>query len=393
VTNFVGGIIESATGSSGIFITGASAGSVVNYGVIESVNLASGGRVVNESGGTISNVILPTTAAGVLVVHPNAVFTGSVSAGGSESTLELAPTVAVSGTLTGIGTQFGNFGSIVFDAGGTWFIAGNTHGLSGTISGFAVGDTIEVTNVTATGSSYSGGVLTLEEASGSATLTLPGTFTTASFDVVTVSGVTDVSLVAPCFRAGTRIRTARGEVAVEDLQAGQSVLAEFGDGVVVQRPVVWIGHRTIDCRHHPKPELIWPVRVAAGAFGARTPRRDLLLSPDHAVFVDGVLIPIKHLMNGTTITQMRMDEVAYYHVELERHGVLLAEGLRCESFLDTGTRSNFANGGGAITLHPDFSALGWDARGCAPLVVTGSAVDAVRRRLNARAARTAARVA
>jgi hypothetical protein len=320
-------------------------------------------------------------------------FTGAVDAGGSDSTLELAPAAVSPGTLTGFGSQFDNFGSIVFDTGGSWFISGNTLGLSGIISGFAAGDTIEVTGVTATGSSYSGGVLTLEEASGSATLSLPGTFSPASFDVVTVSGGTDVSLVAPCFRAGTRIRTARGEVAVEDLRVGQSVLAEFGDGEVAPHPVVWIGHRTVDCRHHPKPELIWPVRVAAGAFAARTPRRDLFLSPDHAVFVDGVLIPIKHLINGTTIAQVPVDEVAYYHVELERHGVLLAEGLTCESFLDTGTRGNFANGGGAITLHPDFSPLWWDAGGCAPLVVTGSTFEAVLRRLNKRAARTIARVA
>jgi len=50
-----------------------------------------------------------------------------------------------------------------------------------------------------------------------------------------------------------------------------------------------------------------------------------------------------------------MDEVTYYHVELDDHDLLLAEGLPVESYLDTGDRSNFENGGGPIALHPDFS--------------------------------------
>jgi hypothetical protein len=83
-----------------------------------------------------------------------------------------------------------------------------------------------------------------------------------------------------------------------------------------------------------------------------------------------------------------MDEVTYYHVELEHHDVLLAEGLPTESYLDTGDRFNLENGGGPIALHPEFSArrcdtaLIWEALGCAPLVVTGPAVEAVRQLVN-----------
>ena len=131
-----------------------------------------------------------------------------------------------------------------------------------------------------------------------------------------------------CFAAGTRIGTERGEVLVEELHLGDRVLI-VGDGS--SEPVVWIGHRTADCARHPKPQQVWPVRIAAHALGPGRPSRDLWLSPDHAVFVNNVLIPVKHLINGRTISQVPCDEVTYYHVELPQHSVLLAEGLPVES--------------------------------------------------------------
>jgi uncharacterized repeat protein (TIGR03803 family) len=184
-------------------------------------------------------------------------------------------------------------------------------------------------------------------------------------------------LVPPCFGAGTRISTERGEVAVEALRVGDRVQVVVGG--TQAEPVVWLGHRTVDCARHPEPHKVWPVRVSAHAFGANRPCRDLYLSPDHAVYVGDALIPVKHLVNGTSIRQVPRDEVTYHHVELPRHSVLLAEGLAAESYLDTGDRSNFANNAGPVALYPDFASRAWDAAGCAPLVVTGPALDAARR--------------
>jgi hypothetical protein len=104
-------------------------------------------------------------------------------------------------------------------------------------------------------------------------------------------------------------------------------------------PVKWIGSQSIECGGHPDPIRVWPVRIAAGAFGADVPGRDLLLSPDHAVFVDGALIPVRYLLNGASIAQVQCDAVDYFHVELSEHGVLIADGLPAESYLDTGNRS------------------------------------------------------
>jgi hypothetical protein len=186
---------------------------------------------------------------------------------------------------------------------------------------------------------------------------------------------------APCFVTGTRIAVVRGEIAVEGLTLGDEALLHDGGTA----SVVWVGHRFVDCGRHPRPDLVWPVRVLADAFGPGEPRRALFLSPDHAVFVEGALVPVKYLINGSSIAQVRVAEVTYHHVELAVHGVLIAEGLAAESYLDTGDRSNFDNGGGVTTLHPNFATLVREGLGCADLVVLGPVVERVRRRLAERA--------
>jgi hypothetical protein len=186
----------------------------------------------------------------------------------------------------------------------------------------------------------------------------------------------------PCFAAGTSIRTIDGDTKVEQLSVGCVVPTPAGRGDAV---VVWIGHRTVDCRLHPDAESVTPIRVRCDAFAAGQPETDLVLSPDHAVFVDGVLIPVRYLVNGTTISREPAGVVTYYHVELDRHDIILAAGLPTESFLDTGNRSAFANGGAIEQMHPDFGLWAWEAQGCAPLVVTGPALARVRDRLQARA--------
>jgi hypothetical protein len=186
----------------------------------------------------------------------------------------------------------------------------------------------------------------------------------------------------PCFASGTRIETETGMAAVEDLRVGQRVVT--GDGRL--EPIIWIGSRQVNCRQHPKPVTVWPVRVNRGAFARHVPDRDLWLSPQHAVFLDGVLIPIKHLINSSTIAQVAVDMVTYYHVELRQHDLLLAEGLPAESYLDTDDHADLA-GGDVVRLHPDFSTIStemigiWEARGYAPLVVTGAKLDAARKML------------
>jgi len=208
----------------------------------------------------------------------------------------------------------------------------------------------------------------------------------------TGSGLSETFLPAytvACFGPGTRLSGEFGDVKIEDLRPGDRLFTQGG----ATRPITWIGHRRVDCRRHTKPAEVMPVRISAGAFGPGMPARELILSPDHSVYSaeHDALIPVKLLVNGTSIVQLDVGEITYWHVELDAHDVVLAEGLPAESYLDTGNRNAFE---GEVTLlaHPDFSGQAREARGCAPLVVAGPVLEAVRESLRGyeRAARFAA---
>ena len=188
-------------------------------------------------------------------------------------------------------------------------------------------------------------------------------------------------IAAVCYARGTMIRTPDGELPVERLRAGKQV-STLVDGEEVARPVKWLGYRRINLTGHARPETVAPIRILRGAFADNTPHRDLVVSPDHAVFVDGKLICARQLVNGTTIRQETdWTAVDYYHVELDQHAILLAEGLPAESYIDTGNSSFFANSGEPLMLHPDLTdesayptreagscaAFVWDAESVQPI--------------------------
>ena len=247
-------------------------------------------------------------------------------------------------------------------------------GFAATIWGYQSGDKVLFDNLAVVSDSIVGGNTLDLFGSGNAFLGSLTFLTKAGNHALGSTAMNAAAAQIACFAAGTRIRTARGEVAVEALRTGDLAVTAL-DGSAAA--VVWIGHRTVDCRRHPQPASVWPVRIAAGAFGRGLPRRALTLSPDHAVYVNEVLVPVKLLVNGTTIRQVQVERVTYYHVELPRHDVVYAEGLPAESYLDVGDRGNFANGGGVVRLHMDL-AHHWEAGGCAPLVVWGEALEGVR---------------
>ena len=196
--------------------------------------------------------------------------------------------------------------------------------------------------------------------------------------------LTDLSV--PCFAAGTAILTRRGEVAVEHLVPGEEVVVLLGGGFA---RIAWIGQRTVACAAMPHPADAWPLLVRADAFAPGQPHTDLLLSPDHAVHTDGVLIPIRYLENGCTVARLPCDSITYFHVELTRHNVLVAQGLAAESYLDTGNRDDFQAQGHAgphLVARQGAALATWQRRACAPLHTAGKLVERIRARLAARAA-------
>jgi hypothetical protein len=214
------------------------------------------------------------------------------------------------------------------------------------------------------------GLLTVSVGSEAYTEQLVGGYAGGQFQLGADGNVGTLITAGPvkCFRAGTRILTEHGEVAVETLRVGDLVRTVLGGTAA---PIIWIGHRDVDCAGHPQPGKVWPVRIAAGAFGPGRPGSDLFLSPDHAVYVNEVLIPVRHLINASSIVQVPMDRVSYHHIELARHDVVLAQGLPAETFLDLKDGVDYGRGPAPTRLYPDHSARMWEAFGCARLIITG----------------------
>jgi hypothetical protein len=192
-----------------------------------------------------------------------------------------------------------------------------------------------------------------------------------------------------CFAEGTRIVTPDGEGAVENLRAGDMVLA-MRDGQAGFEPLRWVGFMDVAV----PPDAVMaaktaPILIKAGAIAPGMPARDLRVSPDHAMAVDGHLIPAKHLVNGSSIIQeIWCKRVRYFHLELEAHGLLLSEGTWSESYLDDGNRHAFNNA--ALTgLFLDFEAGRskgqYDHQACLPVLRQGLKLDAIHGRLALRA--------
>ena len=192
-----------------------------------------------------------------------------------------------------------------------------------------------------------------------------------------------ITWTGACFAAGTLIRTPRGDVPVETLTAGDLVLTASGE----MRPIKWMGHRDVDFRRTPNASPGQPIRIAADAFRPARPSQDLILSAGHSVCVDllgEVFIPVGYLANGATIAQVEVEEISYWHVELDSHDVLIANNLPAESYLAMGNRGAFEEMHGLLPAdldeckrtHADF---------CRPVVTEGPVLQFVHQRLTARA--------
>jgi hypothetical protein len=145
-----------------------------------------------------------------------------------------------------------------------------------------------------------------------------------------------------CFLRGTAILTPAGEVPVEALRIGD--LVETVRGTVL--PIRWIGRQTFKKGGRSWPESVMPIRIARGALAEHTPHKDLYVSPLHALFLNGVLIPAGELVNGSSIVPALphgQGEIEYFHIMLDSHEVVLAEGAPAETYLPCGNQESFSN--------------------------------------------------
>ncbi len=157
----------------------------------------------------------------------------------------------------------------------------------------------------------------------------------------------------PCFLKGTLIQTPAGEKPVEDLAIGDLIATYAGE----EKPIRWIGRRKFTSETGNWPAQFVPVHVKQGALGQDCPTRDLYLSPGHMVYIDGVLVPVTHLVDGKNIEPVVPKPgaaIEYLHIELDDHDLLVSDGAPTGSLrAGANKRERFGNFAEYAKLYPD----------------------------------------
>ena len=386
-----------------IFTTVANGGTqIVANGTVSGATIAAGGQQILESAVLSGS---ETLAAGAVIVNSTGltVHDGTLTIAGTFDNLadaELDPSTMSVGDLVGSGTvAIGTASTLeamgtvsadqtiafVGDAG--LFRIDEFADMRAMINGFSSGDTIDLADIgfdpdASVDPVGADGTLTIHASGHVYELALDSDDAGSTFSLADDgSGGTDLTMDGmACYRDGTRIRTDRGDVAIEALRIGDLVVTHAG----ALRPIRWIGHRSYDGRFVAGNRDALPILLRAGAIDAGVPARDLMVSPRHALFLDGVLAPAERLINGVSIVQLdAVDTLRYFHVELDSHDVLFAEGAAAETFVDCDSRAMFQNAASFASLYPNHAAPVWSF--CAPRVEDGLALASIRARLAARA--------
>jgi Hint domain len=140
-----------------------------------------------------------------------------------------------------------------------------------------------------------------------------------------------------CFARGTQIRTRDGDRPIETLAAGDEVAVRSG-GFAPIKAMVSHTVNSVSGKWVGKSNL--PVLIRRGALGENSPNADLCLTAWHPVYVDGFLIPVGDLVNGTSIifeAADGRDTLDFFQVELDSHDMLDAQGAFCETLYQAGT--------------------------------------------------------
>ncbi len=381
-------LIGNSTGGGGVANLWSN-GAASNAGTIEGVGifdmLGATGVLTNEAGAKID----ANVSGGLMTLDKwqQVINYGTLEADGGTLKVNASVTGTGSAAITNGGTlEFSDSfnENVAFLDPGKLVLSQNieTTPYTGVISGFGLnngaGDSIDLTGVAYDANAIAklnqSDVLTVSD-NGTVLYTLDFNSSVAgdTFHLASIDGGTGTEITCtPCYCAGTLILTDRGDVAVETLEVGDRVMTIGGES----RAIKWMGTRSFDGRFVGGNRDVLPICIRAGALAEKTPSRDLWVSPHHAIYLEGVLIEAKDLVNDVTIVQAeRVERVDYFHVELFSHDVIFAEGAAAETFVDNDSRAMFQNVDDFFALYPDEVAVGRSPRPFAPRLDEGREVE------------------
>lgn len=386
------GIIEITSDYNGWTIDGATAsgGTTTNATVVIDTGVsvdADGWRI----GASQNGVEYPTTVTvngSLTLKNSDSISSTSKVIVGDGGTLILG---GYATTTSGL-IEFSGSADTPAGGGGTIEIAaGTTPSIIGYITNITENDTIIIDGLTANGYTHVDGIYTLTNngspINGTSSFQLPAANDGTTFTVKTVDGKTylNADIVTVCFLPGSMIRTAEGDIAVEDIRVGDNVVAfDWKTGEETVRPVIWVGkaHATVHA-HRSDDEAGYPVRVLKNAVAEGVPYKDMLITAEHCLFFEGKFVPVRMLVNGSSIFYDKsITSYDYYHLETAEHAVIVADGMMTESYLDTGNRRSFRQAGKVVSLGGQVKT--WEADAGAPLCVDRAFVEPLFRKLEAR---------
>lgn len=187
-----------------------------------------------------------------------------------------------------------------------------------------------------------------------------------------------------CFLAGTMIKTVNGSIAVEDLKIGDQIFTYHDQQNICS--VTWVGYRDFNVRTDLSSEDAagYPVKIVKDAIAEGVPCKDLLVTPEHSILLQGQFIPVRMLVNGSSIFYDRsITSYTFYHIETEEHSVISANNVLTESYLDTGNRHYFSFDNNVTSIANKKKE--WNKDSAAPLVTTRDIVEPIFIQLKERA--------
>lgn len=393
LASLLGGTYVSVPGSTGDINILLNALSAVNFYIGGDTTVSLGVSAI--SGLTLNVVGGQLSFSSGLVASALQGSTINISQGGTYVSGSNLASVLTGSTINfgaGGGTLILNGGGTLIDLSGTSITnynpAKDTIELQNTvtaISGYTISGTGSSRTVTLFGGNNNTQIATYTVTLASGATLADGTYNalSATNNPLKITYSNGNTYIGVCFLADSMIRTPSGETPIQDLRTGDEILA-WHEGTPAIRKVIWTGRRQATTNPSlPDDQAGYPIRILANAIAENVPHKDMLITAEHCLFLDGRFVPARMLVNGNSIFYDRsLTSYEYFHVETREHSVIMADGMLTESYLDTGNRHTFRQDEKILAIGGQHKS--WEDA-AAPLEVSRAFVEPLYRQIEARA--------